>query len=53
MVSKKSEKLQWGSIELVGFAPKTVPIPEGKDARKPIMHKLSKGIRPRYKKIIF
>jgi hypothetical protein len=48
MVSKKSEKLQWGSIELVGFAPKTVPIPEGKDARKPrIANKLYLGHFPK------
>lgn len=54
MVSKKSEELQWDSLELFGFGPKTVPILEGKNARKPrIANKLYLGNFPKEYKTSF
>ena len=54
MDSKNSEEFQWGSIELFSFGPKTVPIPQGKDARKPrIANKLYLGNFPKEYKTSF
>lgn len=45
---RKKGEFDWESIEMVGYGPSYVPIPEGKDARKPrIANKLHVGQFPK------